>query len=144
MQHTFTIRSLGELADRASEIASILPASGVILFIGEMAAGKTTTIKYLCREWGVEDQVQSPTFSLVNEYRTSRGEVIYHFDFYRLEDEEEAMDMGYEDYFYSRARCLVEWPEKIPTLLPEIRTEIRIENSDGVRTVSVFVPEKPL
>lgn len=141
MQYSFTLHSLEELEQKAPEIANVLPHSGVIIFKGEMAAGKTTTIAQLCKAWGVEDRVQSPTFSLVNEYRTVKGETIYHFDFYRLEDEEEAMDMGYEDYFYSKARCLVEWPEKIPTLLPSTITQLTITSIDGVRHIKIDVPQ---
>lgn len=137
MHHSFTIHSLEELQEKATDIAAVLPSKGVIIFRGEMAAGKTTTIAQLCKAWGVEDQVQSPTFSIVNEYRTIAGETIYHFDFYRLEDEEEAMDMGYEDYFYSDARCLVEWPEKIPNLLPDLLTYIKIVSVDGVRHIEI-------
>lgn len=141
MNYTFTIHSLEDLAAKAPEMAAVLPTSGVVLFHGDMAAGKTTTIGYLCKEWGVNDIVQSPTFSLVNEYQTSLGRTIYHFDFYRLESEDEAMDMGYEDYFYSQALCLVEWPEKIPNLLPPSSAVFKIRAVDGVRYVDIEVPE---
>ncbi|TNE31346.1 MAG: tRNA (adenosine(37)-N6)-threonylcarbamoyltransferase complex ATPase subunit type 1 TsaE [Bacteroidetes bacterium] len=141
MHYSFTLHSLEELVEKAPEIAQVLPSSGVIVFKGEMAAGKTTTIAQLCKAWGVEDTVQSPTFSLVNEYRTKSGETIFHFDFYRLEDEEEALDMGYEDYFYSKARCLVEWPEKIPTLLPSTITLLTITSVNGVRHIEIDVPQ---
>lgn len=124
-------------------MASLIP-SGVVLFRGDMGAGKTTTIAALCKAWGVEDRVQSPTFSLVNEYHSTTGEVVYHFDFYRLDNEEEAMDMGYEDYFWSKARCLVEWPEKIPTLLPDNFTEIKIRNVDEKRFVDISVPDSSI
>ena len=98
---------------------SFAQATPVWLFYGEMGAGKTTLIKALCQAWEVEDTVSSPTFALVNEYRTSKGQVVYHFDFYRIEDEEEATDIGLEEYFYSQRYCLVEWPTKIRNLLPE-------------------------
>jgi len=97
----------------------------VCLFYGQMGAGKTTLIKALCEIWGVEDNVSSPTFALVNEYQNQKGQVFYHFDFYRIEDEEEAWDIGTEDYFYSGNYCLVEWPERIEGLLP--RQHVRIE-----------------
>ena len=96
-----------------------------------MGAGKTTFIKALCQELGVTDNVSSPTFAIVNEYRSDEtGELIYHFDFYRINSIAEAFDMGYEEYFYSGDLCLVEWPEKIEQLLPEDTMVVRIEIID--------------
>jgi tRNA threonylcarbamoyladenosine biosynthesis protein TsaE len=92
--------------------------SKIFLFYGEMGAGKTTLIKELCRQLGVTDAVTSPTFSIVNEYQAGPNK-IFHFDFYRLKNQSEALDMGYEEYFYSGAYCFIEWPEMIPDLLPE-------------------------
>ncbi|KAB2810289.1 tRNA (adenosine(37)-N6)-threonylcarbamoyltransferase complex ATPase subunit type 1 TsaE [Phaeocystidibacter luteus] len=135
----FEAKSLEDLKQLAPVLAELIP-KGVVLFQGDMGAGKTTTISALCEAWGVVTPVQSPTFSLVNEYETLNGETIFHFDFYRLEDEEEAMDMGYEDYFWSGNRCLVEWPEKIPTLLPKTFTLVRISVSDGIRTIQLRLP----
>lgn len=109
--------SLNELTAIAEEIVTTAPHK-ILLFYGEMGVGKTTLIKELCKVLGVEDIASSPTFSLVNEYRTTTNETVYHFDFYRIEDEEEAYDMGVEDYFYSNNWCLVEWPENIKNLLP--------------------------
>ncbi|WP_435254798.1 tRNA (adenosine(37)-N6)-threonylcarbamoyltransferase complex ATPase subunit type 1 TsaE [Tenacibaculum sp. A30] len=109
--------SLNELTAIAKEIVATAPHK-ILLFYGEMGVGKTTLIKELCKVLGVEDIASSPTFSLVNEYRTTTNETVYHFDFYRIEDEEEAYDMGVEDYFYSNNWCLVEWPENIKNLLP--------------------------
>lgn len=109
--------SLDELTAIAKEIVATAPHK-ILLFYGEMGVGKTTLIKELCKVLGVEDIASSPTFSLVNEYRTTTNETVYHFDFYRIEDEEEAYDMGVEDYFYSNNWCLVEWPENIKNLLP--------------------------
>ncbi|MDE0535644.1 tRNA (adenosine(37)-N6)-threonylcarbamoyltransferase complex ATPase subunit type 1 TsaE [Tenacibaculum sp. L6] len=109
--------SLNELTAIAKEIVATAPHK-ILLFYGEMGVGKTTLIKELCKVLGVEDIASSPTFSLVNEYRTNTSETVYHFDFYRIEDEEEAYDMGVEDYFYSNNWCLVEWPENIKNLLP--------------------------
>ncbi|NVK52082.1 MAG: tRNA (adenosine(37)-N6)-threonylcarbamoyltransferase complex ATPase subunit type 1 TsaE [Flavobacteriaceae bacterium] len=97
-----------------------------LLFYGEMGAGKTTLIKELCKELGIEDVASSPTFSLVNEYHTVKNDIVYHFDFYRIEDENEALDIGIEDYFYSNAWCLIEWPKNIENLLPLESTEIHI------------------
>lgn len=106
----------------------------VILFFGEMGMGKTTLIKKLCKLLNVKDQVSSPTFSLVNEYFSETAQApVYHFDFYRLENEEEAMDMGYEEYFYSNGYCLIEWPEKIPSLWPEQFVRVDIKESGTQR-----------
>ena len=89
-----------------------------LLFYGQMGVGKTTLIKELCKSLGVLDNISSPTFSLVNEYQTAKNDKVYHFDFYRIEDEEEAYDIGIEDYFDSKNWCFVEWPENIVNLLP--------------------------
>ncbi|MFT6827791.1 MAG: tRNA threonylcarbamoyladenosine biosynthesis protein TsaE [Roseivirga sp.] len=97
------------------------------LLMGRMGSGKTTFSKALCAELGVIDMVQSPTFSLVNEYETKQGETIYHFDFYRVTKAEEALDIGVEEYFYSRNLCLIEWPENISELIPEEYLKIEIE-----------------
>ena len=95
--------------------------------MGRMGAGKTTFSKSLCAELGVMDMVQSPTFSLVNEYETEKGETIYHFDFYRVTQAEEALNIGVEEYFYSGNLCLIEWPENISELIPEEYLKIEIE-----------------
>ena len=92
-----------------------------------MGAGKTTLIRSVAEALGAEDQVTSPTFALVNQYEGANGERIFHFDFYRIEDEREAFDLGYEEYFYSGDLCFVEWPEKIEGLLPEDLVEVRIK-----------------
>lgn len=136
----FHTSSVDDLKNQAEKIASTLP-KGVIVFKGAMGAGKTTTIAALCKAWGVEDVVQSPTFALVNEYADSEGSPVYHFDFYRIDSEEEAMDMGCEDYFWSGERCLVEWAEKIPNLLPPKFTTVHIETVDGLRNLTLDVPE---
>ncbi|HEX7410529.1 MAG TPA: tRNA (adenosine(37)-N6)-threonylcarbamoyltransferase complex ATPase subunit type 1 TsaE, partial [Bacteroidales bacterium] len=105
---------------------------------GRMGAGKTTFIKAICRRLGVTDIVNSPTFSIVNEYRTTHGESIYHFDFYRLKHTAELLDIGYEDYFFSDSYCLLEWPEKIEELLPAgcIRVNIEEDEYDKSRIIS--------
>lgn len=111
----------------------------VILFHGKMGVGKTTLIKELTRELGVTDATSSPTFSLVNEYKSSNGEIIYHFDLYRLKSESEALDIGFDEYVYSGNRCFIEWPEKIPNLLPDHYTEIYIQlEQDGKRKLELI------
>ena len=114
------------------------PSPSVVAFYGKMGAGKTTFIKALCEELGVEDVITSPTFAIVNEYTIEeRGESIYHFDFYRIKRLEEVYDMGYEDYFYSGALCFIEWPELIEELLPEDAVKVSIiEQEDGSRQVT--------
>ncbi len=107
----------------------------IIAFSGEMGAGKTTLIKAICEELGVKQTISSPTFSIVNEYLSSAGKKIYHFDFYRINKISEAYDMGYEEYFYSDAYCFIEWPEKIAELLPEDVLKVNISVKDGVRVV---------
>ncbi len=110
----------------------------VWLFYGDMGAGKTTLIKQFCNDIGVEDNVTSPTFSLVNEYQTHDGEIVYHFDFYRIDDEVEAEHIGFDEYVYSGNLCLIEWPEKIPNLLPETNLCITFKiNSDNSRTIII-------
>ena len=109
----------------------------VIAFYGKMGAGKTTFIKALCEELGVEDVITSPTFAIVNEYSLPSQGALYHFDFYRIKKLEEVYDMGYEDYFYSGNLCLIEWPELIEELLPENALRVTIEEQpDGTRTIA--------
>ena len=129
--------SLQELKNVAQEIVSN-SESKILLFYGQMGVGKTTLIKEICKILGTDDITSSPTFSLVNEYHTNSGEVVFHFDFYRIEDEEEAYDMGIEDYFYSDAWCLVEWPENIQNLLPLNSTEVHLSHvSNGQRKIQL-------
>lgn len=110
--------SLEDLNSIAKDIIAHIQQHKVVLFYGEMGVGKTTLIKELCKVLGVKDVAHSPTFSLVNEYQTVKGETIYHFDFYRIENEDEAYDIGIEDYFYSNNWCFIEWPSTIKNLLP--------------------------
>jgi tRNA threonylcarbamoyladenosine biosynthesis protein TsaE len=125
-----TATSLIELPGIASEIISFASNTRIFLFYGDMGAGKTTLIKSLCACLGTQEPVTSPTFSIVNEYIGTTGS-IYHFDFYRLKNETEALDMGYEEYFYSGNYCFIEWPEKIPGLLPENYTRITLKVLDN-------------
>lgn len=105
----------------------------VVLFYGEMGVGKTTLIKQLCKKLGVIESTSSPTFSIVNEYKTNDNKTIYHFDFYRIKDESEVLDFGYEEYLYSNNYCFIEWPEKIPNMLPEnvVKVYINIDNQNN-------------
>jgi len=120
------IQSVSDLNPAAAKIINFSANTRIFLFYGDMGAGKTTLIKALCECLGTNEPVTSPTFSIVNEY-AGAGDKIYHFDFYRLKNQTEALDMGYEEYFYSGAYCFIEWPEKIPGLLPEHFIKIRIE-----------------
>ena len=113
------VNQLADLHQAATKLLEFAGDQKIFLFEGEMGAGKTTFIKAICEAMGVADVVSSPTFSIVNEYRSAEDKSIYHFDFYRIEDLQEAYDIGYEEYFYSGDICLVEWPEKIRELLPE-------------------------
>ena len=127
-----------ELDKAAGELAEAIGNRKVIAFHGEMGAGKTTLIGALCRALGVEDDVASPTFSIVNEYRDRHDNPIYHFDFYRIESLGEAVDAGTEDYFASGDLCLMEWPELIEPLLPEDTVDVTIRvNNDDSRTITV-------
>lgn len=111
------VNNIEDLDNVALHIIDQFPNDRIFLFYGKMGAGKTTLINAICKALGVEDATSSPTFSIVNEYTSDFGPV-FHFDFYRLKNEEEALDLGYEEYFYSGHYCFVEWPEKIPNLLP--------------------------
>lgn len=117
--------SLDQIKEVAEQILAQNPKK-IILFNGEMGVGKTTLIKQLCKSLGVQDATSSPTFSLVNEYYTSNNQIVYHFDFYRLNKETEALDMGVDDYLYSGNWCFIEWSEKIASLLPEETSTINI------------------
>jgi len=114
----FIIDSENGLGFAARELLAFHPGMRVFAFYGQMGAGKTTYIKSICRELGVTDIVQSPTFSIINEYKTDFGESVFHFDFYRIKKLEEIFDIGYEDYLYSGSYCLIEWPEMMEELLP--------------------------
>ena len=132
-----TINSIEELPALASKIAKVY-SNRVIAFYGDMSAGKTTFIKYLCHELGVDSSiVNSPTYAIVNEYETRGDLMIYNIDFYRIKDENEAYDMGYENYFYSKHYCFIEWPEKIANLLPENLLKISIESEANMRIFTI-------
>jgi tRNA threonylcarbamoyladenosine biosynthesis protein TsaE len=118
--------SLDQLEEVAKQLIAQNPHK-VILFHGEMGVGKTTLIKQLCKSLGVTEATSSPTFSLVNEYQANDNQLVYHFDFYRLKNEIEAIDMGVDDYLYSGNWCFIEWAEKIPSLVPEPHSVVTIE-----------------
>jgi tRNA threonylcarbamoyladenosine biosynthesis protein TsaE len=129
--------SLDQLEEVAKQIIAQKP-NKVILFHGEMGVGKTTLIKRLCKIIGIIGATSSPTFSLVNEYQTIDNQIVYHFDFYRLNNEVEALDMGVDDYLYSGNWCFIEWAEKIPNLIPDSHSVITIELlSDGKRSLEL-------
>ncbi|MDY4409496.1 MAG: tRNA (adenosine(37)-N6)-threonylcarbamoyltransferase complex ATPase subunit type 1 TsaE [Prevotella sp.] len=131
-----TIKSLDAIHEAAREFIKNMGKGHVFAFYGKMGAGKTTFIKAICEELGVEDVITSPTFAIVNEYHTTTNDVIYHFDFYRIKKLEEVYDMGYEEYFYSGALCFLEWPELIEEILPEDAVAVTItQQEDGSRTV---------
>lgn len=136
----FSISGPEELHTVTSEIIPYLQRFPVAAFYGEMGAGKTTFIKSLCQTLGVTDVVNSPTFSLINEYKTAQGESVYHFDFYRMKTLTEVYDLGYEDYFYSGCLCLIEWPELIEPLLPAEHLKIQITVLDSKKRTIEFVP----
>ncbi|GAA6530314.1 MAG: tRNA (adenosine(37)-N6)-threonylcarbamoyltransferase complex ATPase subunit type 1 TsaE [Prevotella sp.] len=130
------INSLDNIHEAAKQFIKNMGKGNIIAFYGKMGAGKTTFIKAICEELGVEDVITSPTFAIVNEYTTKTGEPIYHFDFYRIKKIEEVYDLGYEDYFDSSHLCFLEWPELITDLLPEdtLKVTISVED-DGSRVV---------
>ena len=133
--------SLNELSLVAKEVLANSKYK-IVLFYGEMGSGKTTLIKEIVKQLNVSDNVSSPTFSLVNEYYTQNNESVFHFDFYRIEDETEALDMGVEEYFYSDNWCLIEWPNKVENLLPLKSTIITIHiDSSELRTLEISYNE---
>lgn len=133
------IEKLDNIREAAKQFIANIGDSTVFAFYGNMGAGKTTFVKAVCEELGVDDVITSPTFSIVNEYRSEQtGELIYHFDFYRVKKIEEVYDMGFEDYFYSGALCFIEWPELCEEVLPDDTVKVSIkEEPDGSRTITL-------
>jgi tRNA threonylcarbamoyladenosine biosynthesis protein TsaE len=132
MSTTIRIESLEKIQEAAKNFVANMGDNTVFAFYGKMGAGKTTFVKAICEELGVEDTITSPTFAIVNEYRSDlAGELIYHFDFYRIKKLDEVYDMGYEDYFYSGAICFIEWPELIEELLPSNTVKVSIEELES-------------
>ena len=133
------INSLDSIHEAARQFIAAMGDNTVFAFYGKMGAGKTTFIKAVCEELGVTDVINSPTFAIVNEYRSEEaGELIYHFDFYRIKKLSEVYAMGYEDYFYSGALCFIEWPELVEELLPGDAVKVTIEElEDGSRVIKL-------
>ena len=132
-----TINGLDTIRSAARQFIENIGSSRVFAFYGKMGAGKTTFVKALCEELGVADMVNSPTFAIVNEYTDGEQQPVYHFDFYRIKKLEEVYDMGYEEYFYSGALCLIEWPELIEDVLPDDTVRVTIEEqADGSRLLT--------
>lgn len=128
------VNGVGELEQLSQRILSFAGNERIFMFYGNMGAGKTTLINSICANLGTLDKTSSPTFSIVNEYSLAEGS-IFHFDFYRLKNQTEALDFGYEDYFYSGNYCFIEWPEKIPDLWPDSFVEVKIEVLDNERRI---------
>jgi tRNA threonylcarbamoyladenosine biosynthesis protein TsaE len=137
MKKEFSCHKEEELPAVAAEILDLVAVRRVFALSGGMGAGKTALTKAFCKVLGVNENVTSPTFSLVNEYRDGNGKPVFHFDFYRIQSVREAFDIGTEEYFYSGSYCFVEWPEKILNLLPEDTVSVTIRVEDGIRIISV-------
>lgn len=125
------IESIDRINEAAKQFVEQIGDRNVFAFYGKMGAGKTTFVKAICEELGVEDVITSPTFAIVNEYTSGEGDPIYHFDFYRIKKTEEFYDMGGEDYFYSGNLCFIEWPELIEEVLPQDAVKVKIEEIEG-------------
>ena len=131
------INDIEHIHEAAREFIEHIGDCRVFAFYGKMGAGKTTFVKAICEELGVEDVITSPTFAIINEYTQPDDSPLFHFDFYRIKKLEEVYDMGYEDYFYSGALCFIEWPELIEDILPDDAVRVSItEQEDGSRLVS--------
>ena len=133
---TLTINTIEQLPQISRQLLDTYPEERFFAFFGKMGVGKTTLIKALCDHLGVQQNVCSPTFAIINEYCGGDGEPIYHFDFYRLKNLDEAFDIGYEEYFYSGCYCFTEWTEKIEPLLPDHYLRIEITEANGTRTLT--------
>lgn len=137
----YHISSVDDLSQVAKDIIELTKKVKIVAFYGPMGAGKTTLIKRICHLFGVTDEVNSPTFALVNEYKDADSKPIYHFDFYRIKKLEEVFDIGYEDYFYSGYICLLEWPQMIEDLMPDefVKVEIKLGEKETERLIDVGI-----
>lgn len=133
-------KGLNDLDQLATVLLRLGNGHRIYAFSGEMGAGKTTFIKSICSALGVKETTSSPTFALVNEYEAVPDKKIFHFDFYRIKNEEEVFDLGYEDYFYSGNYCFIEWPEKITGLLPQEIVQVDIQVENGSRSITIQTP----
>jgi tRNA threonylcarbamoyladenosine biosynthesis protein TsaE len=140
------IKDLDSIREAAGEFIRQMSNRTIFAFRGKMGAGKTTFIKAVCEELGVSDVINSPTFSIINEYRSDKnGQWIYHFDFYRIDSIQDALNIGAEDYFESGSLCFIEWPEKVESLLPDNTVFVDIiEQEDGTRNVTLTAECNPL
>ena len=134
----FLLNNLSDIESVAKKFVENMGSRRVFAFYGEMGAGKTTFLKAICNTLGVTETITSPTFAIVNEYAIEGGDPIFHFDFYRIKDIDEAYDFGYEDYFYSGHLCFIEWPQLVESLLPKdvVKVQILIEDNEQ-RTILV-------
>ena len=132
------VNCISESKSVALQLIQYKKNKNIICFYGEMGVGKTTFIKEICKNLLVDDNVSSPTFSIVNQYKTKQNKIIYHFDFYRLETEEEAYDMGYEEYFFQNDLCLIEWPEKIEGLIPQDIIKVILTKKGEQRIIEII------
>lgn len=132
------INGLQDLSEAAQKLLGFAGEEKIFIFEGEMGAGKTTFIKEICQALLVQDVVSSPTFSIVNEYLTEDDQTVYHFDFYRIKNLQEAYDIGYEEYFYSNSICLIEWPEKVAEILPDHYIKVAITASGPTQRILAF------
>ena len=141
-EYTITINGIEDYPQAAREFVELLDKGRIFAFYGKMGSGKTTFIKSICEELGVEDSINSPTFAIVNEYEDRNQNTIYHFDFYRIKSIEEVYNMGYEEYFCGDAICFMEWPELIEELLPEETVKVFVEETEGgARSVKIMLAE---
>ena len=141
-EYTITINGIEDYPQAAREFVELLDKGRIFAFYGKMGSGKTTFIKSICEELGVEDSINSPTFAIVNEYEDRNQNTIYHFDFYRIKSIEEVYNMGYEEYLYGDAICFMEWPELIDELLPEETVKVFVEETEGgARSVKIMLAE---
>lgn len=138
MKQEIIIQNIGEIDKAAAEFISGIKGNKIIAFYAPMGAGKTTFTTAICKQMGIdENEISSPTFSIVNEYKTGNGDSVYHFDFYRIQRQEEAFDIGFQDYIDSGKLCMIEWAENIDEILPEDSLKVYISvNEDESRTVS--------
>lgn len=140
-EYTIRVKGLEEYPRAAREFVKFLDKGRIFAFYGKMGSGKTTFIKSICEELGVEDTINSPTFAIVNEYEDRAHNTIFHFDFYRIKSIGEVYNMGYEEYFYGDAICFMEWPELVEELLPEETVKVFVEESEsGERSIKIVLP----